>query len=92
MRDRERAPLPALPVKVYNQIRADYLENIERTMSCTARGDQETLAEVHMLDLTVQAEILTEYSSHDLLEAYKLTHIERDDISIASDDSTDPCV
>jgi hypothetical protein len=30
--------------------------------------------------------ILTEYSSHDLLEAYKLrlTHIERDDISIAS--------
>jgi hypothetical protein len=61
-------------------------------MSGTARGDQETLAEVHMLDLTVQDEILTEYSSFDLLEAYKLTHIERDDISIASDDSTDPCV
>jgi hypothetical protein len=40
----------------------------------------------------VQDEILTEYSSFDLLEAYKLTHIERDDISIASDDSTDPCV
>ena len=89
MIDRESAPLPALPVKVYNQIRADYLENIERTMSGTARGDQETLAEVQILDLTVQAEILTEYSSHDLLEAYKLTHIERTDISIASDDSSD---
>ena len=89
MIDRESAPLPALPVKVYNQIRADYLENIERTMSGTARGDQETLAEVHILDLTVQAEILTEYSSHDLLKAYKLTHIERTDISIASDDSSD---
>ena len=45
-------------------------------MSGTARGDPETFAEVHMLDLTEQDEILTRYSSHDLQEGYKLTHID----------------
>jgi hypothetical protein len=58
-------------------------------MSGTARGDPETFAEVHMLDLTEQDEILTRYSSHDIQKVYKLTHIERDDTSIASDDSSD---
>jgi hypothetical protein len=89
MIDRESAPLPAPPVEVYNQIRDDYLEDITRTMSGTTRGDPETPANVHMLDLTEQDEILTRYSSHDIQEAYKLTHIERDDISIASDNSSD---
>ena len=89
MIDRESAPLPAPPVEVYNQIRDDYLEDITRTMSGTTRGDPETPADVHMLDLTEQDEILTRYSSHDIQEAYKLTHIERDDISIASDNSSD---
>jgi len=87
-RSRKR-PLPAPPVEVYNQIRDDYLEDITRTMSGTTRGDPETPADVHMLDLTEQDEILTRYSSHDIQEAYKLTHIERDDISIASDNSSD---
>jgi hypothetical protein len=32
-----------------------------------------------MLDLTEQDEILTRYSMYDIQEAYKLTHIERDD-------------
>ena len=76
MIDRESAPLPAPPVEVYNQIRDDYLEDITRTMSGTTRGDPETPADVHMLDLTEQDEILTRYSSHDLQEGYKLTHID----------------
>jgi len=58
-----------LPFKVYTKIRDDYLEDIDRTMSGTARGDPLTLAEVHMLDLTMQDEILTENSSWDLLVA-----------------------
>jgi hypothetical protein len=45
-------------------------------MSCTARGDPETPADILMSDLTEQDEILTRYSSHDLQEAYKLTHID----------------
>jgi hypothetical protein len=71
-----------LPVEVYNQIRDDYLEDITRTMSGTDGVDPETLAEVLMLDLTVQDEILTEYSSHDIQEVYELTRT-------ASDDSSD---
>ena len=55
----------------------------------TARGDPETPADILMSDLTEQDEILTRYSSHDIQEAYKLTHIERDDISITSDNSSD---
>jgi hypothetical protein len=58
-----------LPFKAYTKIRDDYLQDIERTMSGTARGDPLTLAEVHMLDLTMQDEILTENSSWDLLVA-----------------------
>ena len=58
-------------------------------MSCTSRVDPETPADFLMSDLTEQDEILTRYSSHDLQEDYKLTHIERDDISIASDTSSD---
>ena len=45
-------------------------------MSGTARGDPETPADFLMSDLTEQDEILTRYSSHDLQEAYKLTHID----------------
>ena len=78
-----------LQVEVYNKIRDDYLEDITRTMSCTSRVDPETPADFLMSDLTEQDEILTRYSSHDLQEAYKLTHIERDDISIAGDTSSD---
>ena len=59
MIDRESAPLPAPPVEVYNQIRDDYLEDITRTMSGTARGDPETPADFLMSDLTEQDEILT---------------------------------
>ena len=58
-----------LPFKEYTQIREDYLHDIERTMSGTARGDPPMLAEVHMLDLTMQNNILTENSSWDLLVA-----------------------
>jgi hypothetical protein len=52
-----------LPFKAYTKIRDDYLDDIERTISGTARGDPLTLAEVHMLDLTIQDQILTENSS-----------------------------
>ena len=58
-------------------------------MRGTARGDPETPTDVLMSDLTEQHDILTRYSAHDLQEAYKLTHIEHDDISIASDTSSD---
>ena len=75
MIDRESAPLPAPPVEVYNQIRDDYLEDIMRTMSGTARGEPETPADVHVLDLTEQDEILTRYSSHDIYITYVLCMI-----------------
>ena len=58
-------------------------------MRGTARGDPETPTDVLMSDLTEQHDILTRYSAHDLQEAYKHTHIEHDDISIASDTSSD---
>jgi hypothetical protein len=58
-----------LPFEAYTKIREDYLDNIERTISGTARGDPSTLAEVQMLDLTMQDQILTENSSWDLLVA-----------------------
>jgi hypothetical protein len=58
-----------LPFEEYIQIRDEYLDDIDRTMSGTARGDPPMPAEVHMLDLNMQNDILTENSSWDLLAA-----------------------